>query len=728
MNTRSRTRLSAGALSLALLGGVPIAQAQIPSATQINPALNCAPNDEFPQGRCVVTTYGLGAPADYAQGEPIVTNPVFKSHEHFAGSYFYRRNNPNPAADLGECIAEAAFAPIYGQVLLREQADCVPPALPATGQCRDCIAGAGNCSNGAACSSIFDCPGGVCDNVDAGCPVEIATDLATPGLDIVYFSKFQTVTSPGLYVLTAFNGALTTDGPTLFSPPKRAGLGRRFIRPAGGTQIIWIDLLNGGGNTVGENQSVLCCDDNVLGALCANQPTPFQVYPTLTSLPQFANEGRGEAPFIFPNDDPGTPLVEGDFDTDQSYVIPGQVYGNCTLPLPAAFVSPDGVPRTVRNGCSAPGGLANASCTAAGSPLACCTGPRTGTCTNADTLAQCVGSRNPYPCCTGAGTGNCGDECVIRGAGGVVLFDSGPCNLAEVGLRFNRLHSSKADGAADPGKCNANPFRFRGTKNANCSVLKFYNECLNLPHNEACVSNQDPFPCCTGAGTGTCGAAQTCVLRGRCANDQAIVCDDNAANGNECAGVGGACDLGVTGRCSVSTDVRCSPGPSPYPETDHGNPRWGDPLPRCQISNFGPQARADLNCDGVEDPTVDTNADGIADQIGDLCAFYTETNSVDVNPSPAVNTFNADNTGRANECECGDSNRDGRVNVSDLIDINSKIFNPPTNPFATEANLLAPLSDANEDNRINVSDLVATNLTIFVPLSSRCGRSPVIGQ
>jgi hypothetical protein len=543
----------------------------------------------------------------------------------------------------------------------------------------------------------------VCNNVDAGCPVEVASDLGTPGIDITFASVFQSVSAPGLYVLTSFNGALVTDGPTLFDPPKRAGLGRRFIRPAGGTQIIWTDLLNGGGNTVGENQSVLCCDDDTNGALCANQPTPFQAYPTITSLPQFANEGRGEVPFIFPNDDAGTGLVEGNFDSDQSYVVPGQVHGNCTIPLPPAFFPPDGVTRIVRGGCSSPGGLANHSCTGPGQstegPLACCTGPSTGTCTNADTLSQCVGSRNPYACCTGDGTGNCGTECVVAG------FDFGPCNLAEVGVRFNRLHSSQSDGAADPGKCNANPFRFRGTRNGNCSVIVFYNQCLA----------QNP--------------AQTCILRGRCANDPSVICDADPAD--ECAGVGGACNLGRTGRCSVSTDIRCSEGPSPFPVTEHGFARWGDPHPYCELTNFGPQARPDLNCDGIEDNTIDNNADGTADAIGDSCPYYTEINSVDIDPSPAVNTFNRNNAGRANECECGDSNRDGLVDVSDLVHANTMIFNPPGNAFtANKANLFAPLSDANEDDHVDVSDIIAINNAIFNPLTrpSRCGRSPLFEQ
>jgi len=193
----------------------------------------------------------------------------------------------------------------------------------------------------------------------------------------------------------------------------------------------------------------------------------------------------------------------------------------------------------------------------------------------------------------------------------------------------------------------------------------------------------------------------------------------------------GRCTDNVPNDGVDTTLVRCSPGPSPLPLTDNGNLRWGDPGPDCAIRNFGPQARPDLNCDGIEDFTIDTNADGTADAIGDSCLYYTEANSVDLDPSPTVNTMNRNNAGRADECECGDSNRDGLITVADIVDINAKIFNPPAQgtPAQGNADLSAPLSDTNEDGLFNVSDIVAVNLDIFSPQqTSRCGRAPVIGQ
>src|SRR5262245_2956201 len=407
-------RLAAVTLGYTLLAGAGPASAQTPNSN-INPALDCANH-----GGCTVRKYGLTHPDDLAFpiGEPIAGNGISKSHESFKGSYFYRRNQSDPRIDLGECIAEAAFVPLEGQVLLRERNDCIPPALPATGHCRSCTPVSAGCQNGVTvCSSGWDCAQGqgICDNLDAGCPVEIATDIGTPGIGNVFQSYFQTV-APALYVATAFNGTLATDGDHLFAPPlppHRAGIGRRFIRPAGGTVLYWIDLSNGGGNTFGENQSVLFCDDELNGAIC-NAATPrFNKYPVITQLPDLAREGRNEAPFIFPDDNPATVAVEGNFDTDQTYAPPGQIYGNCTNPIP--FPIPGlPTPQVLRQGCSAPGALARTQCTAPGNPRACCTGPGTGpTCGPADSNALCTGNRLPWFCCTGAGTGNCGTECVV---------------------------------------------------------------------------------------------------------------------------------------------------------------------------------------------------------------------------------------------------------------------------------------------------------------------------
>jgi hypothetical protein len=640
MHTRFGSKLAAGALGLVLLAATSAPAQTSSNAPAINPLINCS----APAGGCTIYKYGFGAPDSYTNGEPNPWDLLAKSHNSYSGSYFYSRNNTAPGAV--NCIAERGFVPVVGQVLIREESDCLPPVLGA-GVCRNCTPGAGNCTNGTPCTSGFDCPQGLCNNIDAGCPVEIASDLGTPGQDIVFGSGFVNVTAvPGfgtIWVSTAFNGAMVTDGPGLWDPDRRLGIGRRFQRPGGGTQVIWVDQLNGGGNNgVGENYSTLCCNDNRQdGALCSGQL--FNKYPNLTLLPERANEGRNEQPWLYASDRPDTGLVEGNWELDPEFTVPGQVHGNCSLDR--------------RIGCSRPGALSNASCTAAGLP---------------------------HFCCTGAGTGNCGTECIVGGG----TVNLGPCDLRERGWRFNRALSSLTDGSPDPGKCNASPFVFRGTLNQFCSVVVAYNECLALDNPETCV-----------------------VPAGKRI---------------------GRCTDSVPGDGVDTTLVRCSPGPSPFPLTANGNLRWGDPGPDCAIRNYGPQMRPDINCDGIEDNTIDTNGDGTADQIGDSCPYYTEINSVDLNPSPAINTFNRVGSGpRADECECGDSNRDGLVTVADIVDINAKIFTPPApgTPAQGNADLSAPLSDTNEDGLFNVSDIVGVNIDIFSPLqTSRCGRAPIIGE
>jgi hypothetical protein len=116
-------------------------------------------------------------------------------------------------------------------------------------------------------------------------------------------------------------------------------------------------------------------------------------------------------------------------------------------------------------------------------------------------------------------------------------------------------------------------------------------------------------------------------------------------------------------------------------------------------------ASTDVRC--CADPG-DADCDGRANAV-DLCPFYIEQN-------PAADV---DGNGRGNECECGDQNGDGRVNISDIVAINVAIFNPP---------LVTPLCDTNGDGLCNIVDIVGANVEIFSPGStSICSRQPVPG-
>ena len=128
----------------------------------------------------------------------------------------------------------------------------------------------------------------------------------------------------------------------------------------------------------------------------------------------------------------------------------------------------------------------------------------------------------------------------------------------------------------------------------------------------------------------------------------------------------------------------------------------GDPGPDCDVVNFGVRTRPDFDCNGVPDSP-------------DLCVLLNEFDHLaDADGDCAISPARC----RGDECECGDQNLDGRVNVTDLVAINQAIFQGPT--FAQE------LCDTNLDDLCNVSDIVGANREIFVPGSSVCSHVTTI--
>jgi cysteine-rich repeat protein len=125
----------------------------------------------------------------------------------------------------------------------------------------------------------------------------------------------------------------------------------------------------------------------------------------------------------------------------------------------------------------------------------------------------------------------------------------------------------------------------------------------------------------------------------------------------------------------------------------------GDPGPDCDVLNFGARTRADLDCDGLVDEEAAV----------DKCPLLNEFDhrvDADVDcANPALC--------RGDECECGDQNLDGRVDVTDLTAINVAIFNPV---------LAEEICDTNLDDRCNVSDILGAATEIFRPGSSVCGH------
>jgi hypothetical protein len=89
---------------------------------------------------------------------------------------------------------------------------------------------------------------------------------------------------------------------------------------------------------------------------------------------------------------------------------------------------------------------------------------------------------------------------------------------------------------------------------------------------------------------------------------------------------------------------------------------------------------------------ADSDGDGAVDS-ADSCPAW---------PNPDQRDTDANGIG--NDCECGDQNGSGKVDVQDLVAINSAIFNPAQ---------ASPLCDTNGDRRCDVQDLIGAQLKIF---------------
>jgi hypothetical protein len=98
----------------------------------------------------------------------------------------------------------------------------------------------------------------------------------------------------------------------------------------------------------------------------------------------------------------------------------------------------------------------------------------------------------------------------------------------------------------------------------------------------------------------------------------------------------------------------------------------------------------------------DADGDGIPDA-ADNC---------DIWPNP--DQADADGNGIGNDCECGDQDRSGRVDVRDLIAINGAIFNPAQ---------AGALCDTNYDAACDVADIIGANHKIFGG-EAYCSRYP----
>lgn len=108
-----------------------------------------------------------------------------------------------------------------------------------------------------------------------------------------------------------------------------------------------------------------------------------------------------------------------------------------------------------------------------------------------------------------------------------------------------------------------------------------------------------------------------------------------------------------------------------------------------------PGAPPDRDCDSIPDAA-------------DTCPYY-----------PSASQTDSNGNGRGDACECGDQDRSGSVDVSDIVAVSIALFTPT---------LPRDLCDSNGDTLCNVADIVGVNNEIFsIGNTSTCSRQPVPG-
>lgn len=637
-------------------------------------------------GGCRVDKYGLSAPDSYGkEPDPIfeVVNPLITPMgRDFGGSYAFQKDTSSPTNP--QCDGEGGFVPVFGQVLLREQVNCVPT-----------------------------------DTV--GCPVEMATDLNPPATQTgspteTWFADSRLIfvnaqLGPGFFVQMFISTA---------SHGRIHGFGQRFRIGAGPqTRIHWdrigTDSRLGDPTTTaddftrGDSRSKVCCNFSGGFNLCG--ASSLDVYPIITDTQALGSVQKNVPDWIFEGG-PGT-----NWQTDPDFVAPGQQHGVCSG---AGF--PDDVSRLHRRvgcdidpcpsrGMTCQGPVGNQTCN--GVPanqggILCntvdeCNLDAAGTCNQAtgfcnspphinteipcETNADCDlndvcdlreggyrlfrGSTTPPPTSDAAAIGSCANNTAISCTQGNCTPASNPaCECAVAGVGGECALAR----VPEPLLCGQALFYFRGFANENCSVVGAF---LNMDVCEALAGPGQEAGCIVPTGV---------VGRRR-----------------------GICGLRAAGSTGAFTPVV----PAVECELD------GDPGSDCSGRNYGAFIRPDLNCDGTDDVP------------NDLCPNYNETDP-----------FSDENgDGRGDECQCGDAtpptvgfvagqytrDRDGFVNVSDLVATNFLIFNDPAAGTGADGRyrVSAPTCDSTGDDRCNVSDIVGTNLEIFSPgYTARCFRFP----
>ncbi len=222
-------------------------------------------------------------------------------------------------------------------------------------------------------------------------------------------------------------------------------------------------------------------------------------------------------------------------------------------------------------------------------------------------------------------------------------------------------------------------------------------------------------------GTGTCnGLGTPCASDAECDLDD--TCDTrergfrNSRPFNDDTDGDGIPDTPSTTFCSTAvTVIRGTANQychiiEQYAQVDEPGTPSGDPGGDCGLWNFGARPLPDLDCNGVDDREE-------AGGLGDLCPFLNEYDST-ADSDGDCSDGDPGTPCRGDECECGDQNLDGAVNVQDLLGINDVIF---------EVSIRQRVGDATNDREINVADILGANAEIFVPNSAVCAHVTRLG-
>jgi hypothetical protein len=602
-------------------------------------------------GGCTATKYGFGTKPEYRKDD--VPPNQFRYTDAFFGpnlggvSYFVSKSDLT--GRIGNCGPRRNHSPLPGQVILREQTNCVP-----TSQGPSCTAGT---NVGATChlpTLNETCTG-------AGAPYACCTGAGTgrclgnevctaAGAPQACCTGAGTGTCPP-FATSASNTLECGTGGTCTMDP---GLGCRVeiplsdggVTPVADTSEVLIFTIvfnvpapNGDtyslsaqtGNTIGgtsDDSNPLCIDANV-----RRRPTTGTRY----LLPP----GRGPAGGTYVRWDSGAGIVADDRDdfntsfrvhTDDSAVCCAA--GNPTLGTCSVVVPPftPNYPLLTQRNCGQPGryvnednltndwlfsgGLGTAFYTdpdyvVPGQIPGLCRVNSSVSCYRAGANAACTGLGTPFACCTGNTTGTCTQDCTGLDADpGTPGIQPDTCDFTTPGHRVQVTCARDANNNVRTDCCGTANYVLRGTPNSGCGV------------NPRFPYNGDPGSDC---GVGNYGI-------------------DHRDDAN-CNGVDDRVDAGTTDYCPF------------YSEWDQDL----DSDPDCDDGGGG-------NCRGDECECGDQAGSGVLSGTVEL-----GNGIVNVSDLVGINSAIFGSVVRKRLC---DANSDTLCNVSDIIGTNKEIFVP----------------------------------------------------